>query len=526
MLKILHNARIYTLDDAYPQASALLLGGGRVLAVGDESLLQQVDESVPREDLGGKVVWPGLIDAHLHLQHYALGLQKVDCDGRSLDECLERVGERATRTRPGAWILGHGWNQNLWGGWGHRSQLDAAAPEHPVWLTAKSLHAGWANSRALQQAGITRNTPDPPGGIIQRDATGEPTGILLEGAMRLVEAAIPQPDTDTVADAIADAQYVLWQYGLTGVHDFDQRTCFQALQRLHRDGRLRLRVLKNLPVELLDQALALGLETGLGDAWLRIGGIKVFMDGALGPHTAAMFEPYEDEPENYGTLLVDGEELYEIARKAAIGNLPMTVHAIGDRANHEALQAFERLQADGIRTLRHRIEHVQVLHPADVNRLGRLGLVASMQPVHVLSDMEIASRYWGERSRHAYAWRSQQEAGAVLAFGSDAPVEQPNPFIGLYAAVTRRRPDGYPSPEGWYPEQKLPLEVALRGFTTGAAWAARLEGLQGQLSPGALADLIVLPQDPFRLPTEALLTMRPVRTMVAGEWVWQSDSQE
>ncbi len=525
MLKLLHNARIYTLDDNRPLASALLVGAGRVLAVGEEDLTQQVDEAVPREDLHGRTILPGLTDAHIHLRHFAFGLQKVDCEGLDLEACLDRVRERAARTRRGAWILGHGWDQNLWGGWGHRRQLDAAAPDHPVYLTAKSLHAGWANSAALQLAGLSRETPDPADGRLLRQADGQPTGILLEGAMRLLEAALPQPDVAQTAAAIAEAQRVLWAYGLTGVHDFDGRLSFQALQQLRREGRLRLRVVKNLPRDLLPEALELGLQTDCGGEWLRIGAVKVFMDGALGPRTAAMLAPYEDQPENRGELLLDGEGLYEIARRAAEGGLTMAVHAIGDRANHEALLAFSRLRKEGDRG-RHRIEHVQLLHPADRLRLGELGLTASMQPTHVLSDMETADRAWGARAALSYAWRTQLQAGAVLAFGSDAPVETPDPFLGLYAAVSRRREDGYPAAEGWHPAEKLSLLEALHGFTRGAAWAAGQEGFLGRLAPGYAADLIVLPSDPFTLSPQALRRLRPLRTMVGGEWVWTDVQQE
>src|SRR5678816_3474578 len=252
--------------------------------------------------------------------------------------------------------------------------------------------------------------------------------------------------------------------GLTGVHDFDRRESFMALQQLHAQGKLKLRVLKNLPVELLDQAYELGLRSGFGDDLLRIGNIKAFMDGALGPHTAAMFQPYIGEEDNRGILNMDGEELFEYGRKAAQVGLAMTVHAIGDRANHEVLNAYEQLRnyekENNLPARRHRIEHVQVIHPDDAPRLARLNVVASMQPIHATSDMLMADAYWGERSRLAYAMTTQLDQGARLALGSDAPVESPNPFLGLRAAVTRRRPDGSPSADGWYPAQKLTMAQA------------------------------------------------------------------
>jgi predicted amidohydrolase YtcJ len=260
---------------------------------------------------------------------------------------------------------------------------------------------------------------------------------------------------------------------------------------------------------------------------LWIGSVKAFMDGALGPHTAAMFHPYKGEPENRGMLSMDAEELFEHGRQAAEAGLSMAVHAIGDRANHEVLNAYEHLRGyeleHGLPHLRHRIEHVQVLHPDDAARLAALNVIASMQPVHAISDMPVADEYWGERSALAYAWNTQLKHGATLAFGSDAPVESPNPFLGLHAAITRRQHNGLPGPDGWYPAERLGLEQALRAYTTGAAYAANAEHRLGKLAPGFLADLIVLEQDPFAVEPDVLLEMRPSATMVAGEWVWQSE---
>jgi predicted amidohydrolase YtcJ len=298
-----------------------------------------------------------------------------------------------------------------------------------------------------------------------------------------------------------------------------------ALQSLHSQGKLKLRVNKNIPVESVDHAYELGLRTGFGDDWLWIGSVKAFMDGALGPRTAAMFQPYVNESQNLGMLNMDGEELFEQARRAADVGLGMTVHAIGDRANHEVLDAFEQLRAyeneKGLPHRRHRIEHVQVIHPDDAARLAQLNVIASMQPIHATSDMLMADRYWGERAALAYAWRTQLDHGAILAFGSDAPVESPNPFWGLHAAVTRRRADGSPSAEGWYPEQKLTLPEALSAYTIGAAYAANREHQLGRLAPDYFADLIVLEQDIFDCDPDELLRIESAATMIGGEWLWQ-----
>jgi predicted amidohydrolase YtcJ len=524
-MKILFNARIRTQNPSQPEASAIAIDREWIAAVGDVEDLSAQFPRAGKEDMGGRVILPGLTDAHLHLQHYALGLQKIDCETDNKVECLGRVADRLKEAQPGEWILGHGWNQNMWGIWPTALELDAIAPNNPVYLTAKSLHAGWANTKAMQLANITAQTPDPQNGQIQRDVKGQATGILLETAMERVGQVIPRSTVEDVAIAIEKAQAILWQMGLTGVHDFDRRDSFMALQQLHEQGRLKLRVLKNLPVEMLDQAFELGLRGGFGDDMLRIGNIKVFMDGALGPHTAAMFQPYIGEDDNRGILNMDGEELFEHGRKAAQVGLGLTVHAIGDRANHEVLNAYEQLRTyeSGHRLphYRHRIEHVQVIHPDDAPRLGQLNVIASMQPIHATSDMLMADQFWGERSRLAYAMKTQLDFGARLALGSDAPVESPNPFRGLHAAVTRRRADGSPSADGWYPEQKLTLSQAWEGYTLGPAYAAGMESRLGRLAPDHLADLIVLEKDPFDCDPDELLDLHSAATMVAGEWVLQ-----
>jgi len=525
-MKLLYNAYIHTQDPSHPTGSAIVIDRERIVIVGEANNLLPQYPNAEKQNMDGRIILPGLTDAHLHLKHYALSLQKIDCETATKEECLRRVEEDVKQNKPGEWILGHGWNQNVWGNWPTASELDAISPNNPVYLTAKSLHASWANTVALKLANITLQTSDPQNGQIQRDAKGDATGILLESAMERIGGIIPEPSIHEIAEAIEKAQSLLWKMGLTGVHDFDRRDSFMALQQLRAQGKLKLRVLKNLPVELLNQAYELGLGAGFGDDWLRIGSVKAFMDGALGPHTAAMFQPYIGEENNRGILDMDGEELFEYGCKAAQVGLAMTVHAIGDRANHEVLNAYEQLRAyekeNHLPALRHRIEHVQVLHPDDVARLGKMNIIASMQPIHATSDMLMADAFWGERSRLAYAMKTQLENGARLALGSDAPVESPNPFLGLHAAVTRRRADRSPAADGWYPEQKLTMAEAWEGFTLGPAYAANIENRLGRLAPNYLADLIVLEKDPFTCNADDLLEMRSSATMVGGEWVYTS----
>lgn len=531
---ILSNAKIYTLDPDHPATEALALvtrpdGSGRILAVGTTNDLKKEFPRATEQNMGGRAILPGLTDAHMHLMNYGLNLEMVNVDTPTLKECLDRVAARARELKPGAWIRGHGWRQNDWAqGFGTAAMLDETAPNNPVYLTAASLHAAWANHAALKAAGVGRETPDPPNGRIQRDAGGEPTGILFEApAMNLVADVIPPPSDEGVLAAVEAAQQRLWRMGITAVHDFDRRRSFVALQTLHGRGGLKLRVVKSIPDVSLDHALELGLRSGFGDHMLRIGAVKVFADGALGPRTAAMLEPYIGEPENRGMLFLDAEELLEIGQRAASGGLSMAVHAIGDRANHEVLNAFEQLRAfereRSLLAYRHRIEHVQILHRDDVARLAQLKVAASMQPIHATADMQAADALWGPRAEFAYAWRAQLEAGALLAFGSDAPVETPNPFAGIHAALTRRRADADPNADGWYPQQRLTLSEALTAYTQGPAILAGMEGKLGKLAPGYFADLIVLEQDPFETPPQDLHTLTPTATMLGGEWVWRSE---
>jgi predicted amidohydrolase YtcJ len=527
---LLINARIHTLDEAQPTASALAIRDGRIIAVGQSAALQaRFADGFIREDLHGLTVLPGLIDAHLHLQYYAQSLAKVDCETATRAECLARIAERALSTPPGEWVLGRSFNQNIWpDGAPTAADLDAVAPSHPVCILHKSLHSAWANQLGLACAGLTAATPDPPGGRLGRTSAGALDGLLYEDAMGFITAIIPRPTPRQLAEMIASALPDLWRAGLTGVHDFDRRDCFAALQILHGRGELGLRVVKSIPLDDLPHAIGLGLRTGHGDDTLRIGSVKAFMDGALGPQTAAMLAPYEASADT-GMLLLDRAALLAQGRLAAANGLSLAVHAIGDRAVREALDAFEQLRGEesaigsGL-PLRHRIEHVQLLHGDDVGRLATLDIIASMQPIHATSDMETADRHWGRRAALGYAWRSQLDHGARLAFGSDAPVESPNPFLGLHAAVTRQRADGAPGPNGWYGEQRLTLREALLAYTTGPAYAAGMEDRLGRLAPGCLADLIVLDTDPFTCPAHELQWLAPRRTMVGGRWVLNPDA--
>ena len=525
MINILYNGQIYLHALDQKPVSALAISSDKILAYGsDEEIRSRFPHPNSKTNLEARTVLPGLIDAHIHLLQYGLSLQRVDCETETLQQCLERIKSRSGTFPQDSWLLGHGWNQNSWGGiFGNKTLLDEIDSQHPIFLTAKSLHAAWCNSKALEIAQISGKTPDPDGGSIQKDERGNPTGILFKSAVDLVSRVIPSPTQAELSAAIQHAQNELNKFGITGAHDFDQMDCFSTLEDLLENDELNLRVVKGLPVKFLDEALELGLHSGFGNPLLRFGSVKLFSDGALGPKTAAMLQPYESSSDN-GLLLLDKEQILEIGLKALTGRFPLAIHAIGDLANRVVISSLIELnlyaRQHHLPELRNRIEHLQLIAPSDLELLRGSGIVASMQPYHMISDQQMADRQWGKRSEFSYAWRSIGDTGTVLAFGSDAPVESPNPFASIHAATTRL-PSGYTDPEGWYPAQRIGLREAVNGFTTGAAYAAGMEASVGKLLEGYFADLIVLDEDPFSIPLINLPVVKTSATMVGGRWVWK-----
>lgn len=527
---LLFNGRIYTMDANHPRAQAVAVAGNRILAVGaDDELRPLLRPGVQAVDLEGRAAIPGLIDAHVHFGWHSLAEYqgRVDLDNvPTKGEAVARVVEQARQVKPGQWIQGGGWNKNVWPepSFPCAADLDAVTSDHPVVLEDKSRHATWINSRALELAGITAATPDPAGGEIVRDEAGQPTGILLETAAELVYNVIPEADVATMVEALRQGMARAQRLGLTGFHDPGHPTVLAALQVLRAEGELGLRATVHIPREGLDAARKLGLRSGWGDEVLRIGGVKIFADGALGPQSAHMLAPYEGAAGNTGIPTHTAEELGNLVRRAHEAGLAVAVHAIGDAANRAVLDAIEqdrkqgRDRANGP-SLPDRIEHVQLLHADDLPRLAQLGVVASMQPIHATSDMEMAERHWGERCALAYAWRSVLDSGAHLAFGSDCPIETLNPLPGIHAAVTRRRADGSPGSEGWIPAERLTVGEAVYAYTLGAAYASDEAGLKGSLSPGKLADVVVLSHDIFAIDPMEIVQARVGMTIFDGRVV-------
>lgn len=521
---IFHRARVHTHAGPDARADALAVASGRLIAVGSSDDLAAAFPRATRVDLEGLHVFPGLIDAHLHFVSYGLGLLHVELrETRSIADAVRLVGRRAQAVPPGTWVLGHGWDKSLWAEdrFPTRQDLDPTVGDRPVALSSKDGHVLWVNTAALRLAGVTRETPEPVGGAIGRDSSGAPDGIFKEEAKALIYSAVPAPASEVREQAVRAASAEFHRLGLTGVHAFtgssdEGAAQFEALQRLRDRGELGIRVTATVPDRLLDAAMQAGLRTGVGDAMLRIGALKIFADGTLGSQTASMLEPFAGQPGNVGIHVRTPEEIDDLVRRGTDAGLWCAVHAIGDRANRDVLDVFER-HLDSSRRVgaRHRIEHVQLLHPQDVPRFARLGVTASMQPIHATADRDIAERYWGARARWSYAWQSLMQHGARLAFGSDAPVETPDPWRGLYAAVTRKREDDADG-RSWYPDECLTLEQALAAYTAGSAYAAGTERWQGTLEGGSVADFIALDRDPYSGDPEDLLRVQVLATVVDG----------
>jgi hypothetical protein len=528
MSYIFTNGNIYTVNPKQPCTTAMAVANDRIMAIGTDEEIRQIQlPNAEHIDLKGAFVMPGLIDAHLHLEYTGFAMRRINLlDVMSKAEALAIVKKAVDKAKPGEWLVGRGWQHMDWGSkeFPTATELDMVAPNNPVALNSRSGHGMWANNAALRTSGITAQTPNPPGGEIVHDAQGNPTGILLETAMRLVSQHVPQPSPEDEEESVIEAMQAMNKVGLTGVHCMDGAggmNTFSTYQRLHQKGKLSLRIVKQLPVEDLDTIIGLGLHSGFGDSWLRIGGVKIFVDGALGQRTAAMLEPYINDGNNRGLPTFDKEDLYETTIRCAKANFCIVVHAIGDRANRDVLDAIENCQRQlgPMPHLRHRLEHAQHLHSDDIPRFAKLGVIASPQPIHCTSDMPMSLKLLGEqRNKTSYAWRSLLDAGARLAFGSDAPVEPFDPFIGLYAAVTRRRVSGEPGPEGWQPEQRLTIFEAIHGYTLGAAFSGGCDHEVGSLETGKLADLIVLDRDITKVSPEDMLGTKVQRVMVGGEW--------
>jgi predicted amidohydrolase YtcJ len=527
------HGRIYTNDPEHPWAEAMAVSEGKISCIGkmDHVLLdcgggQEGVETVP---LKGQFVMPGFNDAHVHLGGAGADELAVPLVGvPSPEEMQKRVAAAVAQHKEGEWITGGGWDHTLWPDkrFPNRQQLDAVAPKNPVILTHISGHVAVANSLALKSAEIDKNTPNPPGGEIERDALGEPTGMLKEGAaMSLVKVRIPDPTPEERRKGIELVLENVAKNGVTSVQDYSDWADFQVYQQLKEEGKLTVRITEWLPFSLsLNELQNMRAQGGTRDPWLKTGALKAFLDGAMGSRTAAMLEPYSDDPTTSGILTIDPEQLTAMAIQRDKAGFQLAFHAIGDRANRIALDVFEAVvKANGPHDRRDRIEHAQVVAPMDFARFAEFHVIASMQPSHQTNDMRWAEdRIGRERIMGAYAWATMLKNKVTLAFGTDYPVEPVSPFRGLYACVTRERPDGGPK-NGWEPQEKISLADCIRAYTSGSAYAQFEEGKKGELKAGEYADFIILSNDLTKIPPAQFTKTRILRTVVGGRTVYPAN---
>ena len=517
------NARVWTGDPRRPWADAVLVQGERIAAVGSSAEVKKRAAGVRTVDARGMMLAPGFIDSHVHFLDGGFALSSVQLrDAKTKEDFVRRIAAYAKTIPARAWILNGDWDHTNWGGaLPERSWIDSVTPNNPVWINRLDGHMNLANSLALHAAGITRDTKDVAGGTIVRDAKGEPTGILKDNAQDLMWRFVPEPDVAISLRALDSAMTYVAQRGVTSVHHMGSWSDLAVFERAHAMGALRTRISAAVPLATWQRLRDTVAARGRGDAWLRIGGLKGFVDGSLGSHTAAMLEPFSDAPNDRGLFVTTPENLYAWTSAADKAGLQPIVHAIGDRAIRTQLDVFARVEREnGARDRRFRIEHAQHIAPADIPRFAQLGVIASMQPYHAIDDGRWAETVIGpERAKGTYAFRSLLDAGTTLAFGSDWFVAPASPLLGIYAAVTRRTLDDA-HPDGWVPEQKISVEEALRAYTSGAARAGFQEKDLGTIAPGMLADLVLVDRDLTRVPPATIRDAKVMLTMVGGRIVY------
>ena len=526
---IVVQGRVWTGDARRPWAEAVAVRGEQITAVGSREEVARLSGAETQViDAGDGLVVPGLIDAHIHLIDGGERLASVQLrDADSREEFVRRIAEIARTKRPGEWITGGDWDHSRWGGeLPSREWIDSVTPDNPVWINRLDGHMSLANSAAMRLAKVGDDVEDVSGGEIVRDAAGRPTGIFKDNALSLIERAVPRATLKQQLDATVAAMDYLAERGVTAVHHMGSWRHLEVFRVAQRRGLLKTRIYACTPLDGWQRLADEVHDRGRGDEWLKIGGLKGFVDGSLGSHTAAFLQPFSDAPGDRGLLVNTAEDLEAWTAAADRAGLQVAVHAIGDRAIRLQLDVFERVAAAiGPRDRRFRIEHAQHIAPQDIPRFAKLGVIPSMQPYHAIDDGRWAERVIGaERSETTYAFRSLLDGGARLAFGSDWFVAPPTPMEGVYAAATRRTLDGE-HPDGWVPRQKISVEESLRAYTIDAAYASFSESSLGSLEPGKLADLVILERDVFDIPPHELNTVRIKTTMVGGKIVYRPAKQ-
>ena len=518
--------RVWTGDSARPWAQAVAISGEKISATGDSSTIAAQAGPGTRIIRNGGMVVPGFMDGHTHFIYGGFQLTQVDLrDADSPQEFVRRIKNYAAKAKPGEWILGGNWDHERWAGTPlpDRSWIDSVTPNNPVFVDRLDGHMTLANSLVLKLAHIDRSTKEAAGGTIVRRPDGEPTGVVKDAAQNLVYAVQPTPSPEQSDAAIERAMRWAASHGVTGVADVSVPWFeVDALQRAHAAGRMITRVAVYVPLQDWRRMAELVKAKGVGDDWLRVAGVKGYVDGSLGSTTALFYEPYKDAPRTSGLLVTPEDSLRSWIGSADSAGLQVAIHAIGDRANGLLLDIYDSVgKAHGSRDRRFRVEHAQHLRRQDIDRIARLGVIASMQPYHAVDDGRWAEKRIGpERIKTTYAFRSLIDAGARLAFGSDWTVAPLDPLLGIYAAVTRRTWDGK-NPGGWVPEQKITVEEALRAYTAGDAYGVFAEQKRGKLAPGYLADVTIIDRDLTKIPPEAIEKARVLATVVGGKVVYQ-----
>lgn len=522
------NAKVWTANPRQPWASGIAVSGDRITLVGSSAEVAKLAAATPSArviDASGSLVTPGFIDSHVHFLNGGFNLSSVQLrDANTPQEFVRRIKEYAATIPAGTWISGGDWDHTLWGGELPRSEwIDSVTPNNPVWINRLDGHMALANKLAMNAAKVTASTPDIDGGTVVRDASGNPTGIFKDNAQSYVDKVQP-PNSPELDDRSLDAamKYVA-ERGVTSVVNMGTFDNLAVMERAQKAGKLITRIYAVTPIAQWQRLRDTVAARGKGDEWIRIGGIKGFVDGSLGSHTAAMFAPFTDSPKDSGFLVETEKDLYHWTSGADKAGLQVIVHAIGDRAINTQLNIFERVESEnGRRDRRFRIEHAQHLSAGDVPRFAKLGVIPSMQPYHAIDDGRWAERVIGpERAKLTYAFRSLRDAGARLAFGSDWFVAPPAPLLGIYAAVTRRTLDGK-NPDGWIPEQKINVEDALKAYTINGAYASFEDSIKGSIERGKLADIAIIDRDITRVPPEEIADAKVKMTIVGGRVVYSN----
>ena len=528
---ILHNGNIQTQDDFHPKARAVAISGKRILSVGsDRDILGLASNHTQVIDLDNRLVLPGFIDTHFHFYEWALNYDSIDFSRvGSFKEMEDAVSKKALAAGIGNWVLGQGFNESDWpeNKIPDRYDLDRIAPDNPVCIWRCDLHLSVANSLGLKLAKIDSETPDPKDGVIAKDVSGRPTGVLKELASNLIRNVLPEPSRATVLENMQKAVHDAHKLGLTSIHDIrlmgglDGADALKAWQQLHRENRLHIRCHVALPGEMTDQAIDLGLCTGFGDDLLKIGYLKFFSDGGMGARTGWMTKKYLDA--GFGMALTSVADIERAVLKADQAGLSVMVHAVGDRANKEIIAMFQRIESKALTRciIPHRIEHVQMVLPEDLEKLSALkNMAVSCQPNNLSLDISMIDQCAGPRGKYAYTLKSILKTGIPLMLSSDAPVADPNPLAGIYSAVTRKRMNKTPE-QGWYMEQALSVEEAVKGYTITPAAASGTGDQLGSISKGKLADMIVLDQDIFKIDPDGIADTRVDITLFDGRIVYE-----